>query len=290
MIKYISQKGVDGFGHQLLGIMSLISLTSDNIVYVPYLHDGNFEHVDDKEKIELKEYLVKFYDILGYKYPHDFSKYPPKRVMDRNLNNYNSEIIGNRYARSKIPTEELDWEKHTHVFDNAWSETDIGKKIYNYNFYNSLNNELLLDNNFNSEYTNIVIHLRGGDVESVHRRPPADINKLNEVIGKLKNDYSNYYFHFHTNNNGVSDNILNYINDNRYKVYGKSTKVLFSLSQMLTADILIVADSTLSIAASYVNKGKIIVPQKLACCKDGDEDLHPIKGRNAISLEDFLVN
>jgi len=61
MIKYISQKGEDGFGHQLLGMMSLISLTSDKIVYVPYLHDGKFEHVDAQEKIELKEYLIKTY-------------------------------------------------------------------------------------------------------------------------------------------------------------------------------------------------------------------------------------
>lgn len=281
MIKYISQKGEDGFGHQLLGMMSLISLTSDSIyVYVPYLHHGKFEHVDAQEKIELKEYLVKFYDVLGYKYPHDFSKYPPKKIMPRHLNNYNFEKMKNE-----------DWENHTHVFDNAWTTKDIGKKIYNYNFYNALNNELLLDNNFDSEYTNIVIHLRGGDgsTRKFGTNQIDNDSKLNKVIGKLKNDYSNYYFHFHTNNNGVSNNILKYINDGRYKVYGKLTKVLFSFSQMLSADILIVGDSSFSIAASYVNKGKIIVPEITTCAGGGDIDVHPIKGRNAISFEDFLL-
>jgi len=276
MIKYISQKGEDGFGHQLLGMMSLISLTNDKMVYVPYLHDGKFEHVDAQEKIELKEYLIKFYDILGYKYPHDFSRYPPKRVVSRNWNNYNSE-----------KTENLDWKNHTHVFDNAWSEEDIGKKIYNYNFYNSLNNELLLNNNFDSQYTNIVIHLRGGDGDTRHFGTRQNMDKLKRVIEKLKNDYNNYYFHFHTNNDTVSDNILK--NIDRYKVYGKSTKVLFSFSQMLSADILIVGDSSFSIAASYVNKGKIIAPENLTCAQLRDMYLHPIKGRNAISFEDFLL-
>ena len=276
MIKYISQKGVDGFGHQLLGIMSLISLTSDNIVYVPYLHDGKFEHVGPVEKDELKKYLIKFYDILGYKYPHDFSRYPPKRIMSRNLNNYNFEKMKNE-----------DWKNHTHVFDNAWTTKDIGKKMYNYNFYNALNNELLLDNNFDSEYTNIVIHLRGGDGDTRHFGTRQNMDKLKKVIGKLKNDYSNYYFHFHTNNDNVSDNILK--NIDRYKVYGKSTKVLFSFSQMLSADILIVGDSSFSIAASLVNKGKIIVPVNLSCAQGGDIDIHPLRSRNAISFEDFLL-
>ena len=285
MIKYISQKGQDGFGHQLLGMMSLISLTSDTVVYVPYLHDGKFQHVNDEEKIELKEYLMKFYDILGYKYPHDFSKYPPKKIGSLKEATYAIDF--------ENPQAKLDWKRYTHVFDNAWFTKDIGKKMYNYNFYNALNNELLLNNNFDSEYTNIVIHLRGGDGE---KRNFGSNNMNNDpefkkVIEKLKNDYSNYYFHFHTNNKTVSNNILKYINDTRYKVYGKYTKVLFAFSQMLTADILIVGDSCLSIAASYVNKGKILTPQKLTCAKfyGGEIDTHPIKGRNAIGFKDFLL-
>ena len=59
---------------------------------------------------------------------------------------------------------------------------------------------------------------------------------------------------------------------------------------MIGADVLVVGDSSFSIAASYVNKGKVISPEKLTCAQTRDINLHPIKGRNAISFEDFLLS
>jgi hypothetical protein len=277
-MKYISQKGEDGFGHQLLGMMSIISLCSGDLKYVPYLHDGKFEHVSGDEKIELKSYMIKFYQALGFEFPCDYSKFPPKRVVSRNRNNFNFDA-----------TNDLDWPNHTHVFDNAWSQQNIGEKVFNYDFYKSLTNELLFKNNFNMDYTNIVIHLRGGDGDTRHFGTRQNMSILNKLIRNLNEKYSKCMFNFHTNNDTVSDKLLVDISPDNYVIYGKNTHVLFSFSQMINSDVLIVGDSSLSIAASYVNKGVILVPSKLTCAEGKDIDIHPLKGnKNAISFENYI--
>jgi hypothetical protein len=278
-MKYISQKGEDGFGHQLLGMMSIISLCSGDMKYIPYLHDGKFEHVSGHEKLQLKSYMIKFYKSLGFEFPCDFSQYPPKRIVSRNRNNFNFEA-----------TNDLDWPNHTHVFDNAWSQPDIGRKVFSYNFYESLTNDELIETEFDSNNTNIVIHLRGGDGDTRHFGTRQNMSILNQIICKLKEKYQNYMFHFHTNNETVSDKVLCDIPKERYIVYGKETKVLFSFSHMINCDVLIVGDSSLSIAASYVNKGVIVVPSKLTCAEGKDIDIHPLNGiKKAISFENYLL-
>jgi hypothetical protein len=278
-MKYISQKGEDGFGHQLLGMMSIISLCSGDMKYIPYLHDGKFEHVSGHEKLQLKSYMIKFYKSLGFEFPCDFSQYPPKRIVSRNRNNFNFEA-----------TNDLDWPNHTHVFDNAWSQPDIGRKVFSYNFYESLTNDELIETGFDSNNTNIVIHLRGGDGDTRHFGTRQNMSILNQIIRKLKEKYQNYMFHFHTNNETVSDKVLCDIPKERSIVYGKETKVLFSFSHMINCDVLIVGDSSLSIAASYVNKGVIVVPSKLTCAEGKDIDIHPLNGiKKAISFENYLL-
>ena len=279
MTKYISQKGEDGFGHQLLGMMSILCLCDEELKYVPYLHDGKFEHVKGLEKQQLKNYMIKFYSKLGFNYPINFTEYPPKRIVSRTRNNFNFSA-----------TTDLDWPNHTHVFDNAWSQPDIGKKVFNYNFYESLTNDELMETSFDINNTNIVIHLRGGDGDTRHFGTRQNMSILNKIIRKLKEKYQNYMFHFHTNNETVSDKVLCDIPKERYIVYGKMTKVLFSFSHMINCDVLIVGDSSLSIAASYVNKGVIVVPSKLTCAEGKDIDIHPLNGiKKAISFENYLL-
>jgi hypothetical protein len=278
MTRYISQKGEDGFGHQLLGMMSIISLCSTDMIYVPYLHDGKFEHVSGEEKLLLKTYMIKFYQMLGFEIPCDFSQFPPKRVVSRNRNNFNYDV-----------TDDLDWPNHTHVFDNAWSVPGIGKKVFGYEFYKSLTNEHLLKSDFNSDYTNIVIHLRGGDGDTRHFGTRQNMSILNKIIRKLKENYVKCKFNFHTNNETINDSLLVDIPIDRYQIFGKNTPVLFSFSHMINADVLIVGDSSLSIAASYVNKGVVLVPDKLTCAEGKDIDIHPLNGiENAISFKNYL--
>ena len=48
-------------------------------------------------------------------------------------------------------------------------------------------------------------------------------------------------------------------------------------------------DSILSIAASYVNKGVVLVPDKLTCAEGKDIDIHPLNGiETAISFKNYL--
>jgi len=277
MIKYLSQKGEDGFGHQIFGMMSLISLTSNDVKYVPYLHDGKFEHITPEEKIQLKDYIIEFYKKLGFKFPCDYSEYPPKRILSRNRNNFNYDN-----------TKDLDWSNHTHVFDNAWSQIDIGKMVYNYGFYDSINNSKLVESKFDSNYTNIVIHLRGGDGATRFFGTKQNMSILNLIIKKIKSEYPNYMFNFHTNDI-IDKNLLIDIQVDRYKVFDKTTNILFTFSQMVHSDILVVGDSSLSIAASYVNKGLVLVPSKLTCADKGDININPIYGNNkSITFENYL--
>jgi hypothetical protein len=112
---------------------------------------------------------------------------------------------------------------------------------------------------------------------------------LNKLIRKLKEKYSKCMFNFHTNNDTISDTLLVDISPDSYKIYGKNTHVLFSFSQMINSDVLVVGDSSLSIAASYVNKGVVLVPTKLTCAEGKDIDIHPLKGNtNAISFENYI--
>jgi hypothetical protein len=282
MIKYISQKGEDGFGHQLLGMMSLLSLCKgyEYIVYVHYPHDGQFEHVSKEEKIQLKDYIHAFYEALGYIYPCNFQCFPKKRIMERKRNNLNFKS-----------TEDLQWDLYTYVFDNSWSQEGIGKLIYGFGFEPFLKNGKLPSHNFNKDDVNVVIHLRGGDGDGRAFGTKQNMSILNRILEKIYDKHNKAMFYFHTNNDNVNENILKSVSNDRYKVYNKKTPVLDSFSQMINSDILIVGDSSLSIAASYVCKGIVLVPSKLSCAENIDKDIHPLKGiSHAISFEKYLSN
>ena len=216
MTKYISQKGEDGFGHQILGMMSIICLCSNAMIYVPYLHDGKFEHVSGEEKLALKTYMIKFYQTLGFEFPCNYSQFPPKRIVSRTRNNFNFNA-----------TLDLDWSNHTHVFDNAWSVPGIGKKIFEYGFYKNLTNESLLKSEFNDDYTNIVIHLRGGDGDTRHFGTRQNMSILNKIIKKLQYKYSKCKFNFHTNNETINDSLLVDIPYDRYEILEKTRLYYF---------------------------------------------------------------
>ena len=83
-MKYISQKGEDGFGHQVLGMMSIISLCSGELEYVPYLHDGKFEHVSSDEKLELSTEL-NIPTFSRNNLPKELSSIKPVKPGSRNL-------------------------------------------------------------------------------------------------------------------------------------------------------------------------------------------------------------
>lgn len=280
MIRYISQKGEDGFGHQLLGMMSLLSLCKgyEYIVYVHYRHSGTFEHVSAEEKIILKDYIHAFYEALGYIYPCNFECFPKKRIMERKRNNMNFKS-----------TEDLEWGHYTYVFDNSWSQQGIGRLVFNYDFEKFLKNKRLPTSKFNNDYYNVVIHLRGGDGDGRAFGTKQNMSILNRIIEKIYLNNDRSFFHFHTNNQDVNENILKSVPDKRYKVYNRNTRVLDSFSQMINSDVLVVGDSSLSIAASYVNKGLVLVPTKLSCAENIDRDIHPLTGiPTAISFEKYL--
>jgi hypothetical protein len=101
--------------------------------------------------------------------------------------------------------------------------------------------------------------------------------------------YLDAKIHIHTNDENINLNIIKGIDSDNYTIYNKNTPVLFSFSQMIDCDVLIVGDSSLSIAASYVNNGLVLVPSNITCASGRDSDLHPLKGvYNSKSIEKYI--
>ena len=285
MKKYISQKGEDGFGHQILGMMSIIALTKEfnEYEYVPYKHDGKFEHVDSDEKEILKMFFGKMYELLGYDLNVDFEKYPTKRIMSRMKNNYNFNEFNN-----------LEWEKYSYVFDNCWSLKNSGNILYKHrdSLRKSVLNEYLpIPNKFNNK-VNVVIHIRGGDGSTRQfSERTLNIRNLNSFIRNIENIYSNKcYFHVHTNSNGkLRESEIFMGLRGEYKIYGKEIPILQVFSDMIHSDVLLIGDSSLSIAASYLSENVKYCPSKLTCAEGKDIGINPLISVKAKRYEDNLM-
>ena len=308
----ISQHGVDGFGHQILGIMSLLTLTNQEFddyefVYIPFLHHGKFEHIDSQQKSELKKFIDSFYETLKFK-KHDNGKFEhinlqqkselkkfidsfyetlkfkkhdnlfTKKIMPRHLNNLDGNNAGFVMG--------LEYSKWTYLFDNAWSTVDIGKMLTKSNICSGFN-KLLVEPHFEEQKMNAVVHLRGGDGATRSSGTKSNLGKLKDVIVKIKRMHSNAHFYIHTNDDDI--NMDDVLDANEHDIHYENTNLLFAFSQMCMCNILIVGDSSLTIAASYINPNKIIVPNKLTCADGKNKHINPLYGiERAVDFDEFL--
>ena len=263
----ITHIGYDGFGHQLLGMLSLISCENKNITYRPIKHNNKFEHLSDKEKDECSKFINNFLKIyFNNEELNNFSSDEFKnkiRILPRQennlcLTNYNFTNIENQ---NKII-----------AFDNAWSTKNIGQSIKNKNFGKYLL-PLLPPSNFEDKYTNIVIHLRGGD-GSNRSAGISNINYINQIcnIIDILNKKYKTFFHIHTNAVTLPNILVNKLKIVNHKIYINSN-VLETLSQLCNCKILLLGDSGLSIVSCYINKHDLILcPDSISILSGKDID------------------
>ena len=269
----IIQHGVDGFGHQLYGLLSVIVLHNiNNYIFnseVFLKKPFKFGHVSNDENEELKRYIIesvslfsknnKSYEnsnIKGIVHTHEIYKIPK---------NYDTDVIysiDNAYYFDRINLNEHDTIKH-------------GENIKNFTKYFK-ENKYLPDNRFTSK--TIVIHIRLGDAMNYEEwRQKIDENnkKIIELCTIFKDKYPNHKIYVHSNGDPK------FLEDYEYTFCDKDTKVLRFLSDVIHSDIFVCSPSGLSLVGTFLtNANTIIIP---------DNTKHSVPS-NVIKISDYLHN
>jgi len=238
----VIQYGEDGFGHQLEGTMGVISLhivKKANYVF-NYKRRYKFAHKNVDEKC--MEYMKKAMEQLLLLYPQD------KIFNERK----------HKHEVWKIPKEIN--ENVIYSLDNAFFEPTINlissRDIMMNVFKN--NNSYLPKPSYDINDNNIVCHIRLGDARSRQR----ELELQYKVISYYQKKYINSKIIIHTN----GDNIPFEENENT-KIYDTTVHVLQVLSDFIHANTLIIAESSLSIVATWLcdDKTEIIAPSYDRC-------------------------
>jgi hypothetical protein len=241
MIK-ICQHSNDGFGHQLEGMIRLISLSLNNekIYYVYDLRKKFlFEH-SNFDSNKLNSYLLNSLDFL-------YSKHGKKIT-------YNKIILN-----EKKPLHHLD-STNVHCYDGVgdgsrlpitFEDIDKLKKSLP-ELRDAFINCYLPKPSYSKELLNVVCHIRMGDAVGTR------ILDNNSIFKFIKQFDPSYNVIIHTNgeisSNEISKNVT---------IYDKNTDVLQILSDFIHADILIMNYSSLSIVAHLLAEDR----QEVYCPK-----------------------
>lgn len=244
----IIQHGIDGIGHQLLGLFSLLLLHGvKNYYFDPYefmKKTFNFEHLNEEDQIQSKNYMIEI--VNQFNKEHNLKPQVYSEIIKKNgILNIPKPTDGNIL----------------YCLDNAYSK-DIGftnienqKRLFNICKIKKYFINSFLPNIFTSE-KNICIHIRCGDAMSRYKNKTEYDLCIIKIINKLKLLYPLYKIHIHSD--GINPQIDNTI------FYSKNTPILNVLSNFIYSNIIVVASSSLSMVSSFMgNKELVIVPDNI---------------------------
>ena len=227
--------GIDGFAHQLEGILGGIAMHYCNKVNYIFTYDREytFQHSNKLKKIQCINYIKKVYSNL-------LKIYPQKKT------NLSRVHIHETYLIPENPDNNI-----IYSIDNTYHEpaeylfrsSDFIKSIFR------KDNEYLPKPSYNNEKYNIVIHIRKGDALQRQR----ELDRLELAIKHLQNTQKNTLITIHSNGS-----VLEYKNESNTKLFDKDTHVLQVLSDMIHADIMIMSQSAVSSVAAWLTDSKEI--------------------------------
>ena len=247
----ICQYGTDGFGHQLEGMLRLLSLSINNKAeYYNFDKVYNFEHTNfDINK--LKQYLTEAIKII-------LKENDEKKGETFNI------ILKEQRTFDEILKNDKNIENTIYCYDGVCS--NIPHKLPpnfepNTEFEKSLpklregfveKNNYLPKKSYDNKLINVCCHIRLGD--AVGQRI-LDNKNLFKVIKEFQK-YNKYRIIIH------SDGDVTHLQCNNTIIYDSKTDVLQVLSDFIYADILIMNYSSLSIAAHLLadDKQNVICP------------------------------
>jgi len=276
----ICQHGTDGFGHQLEGMLRLISLDIHNKVDYQYLYKSSFtfEH-QNFDITKLNQYLVESLNIL-YK----------QKNQNQEQNAFNQ--IKHREQRnfSDIFIQDPDYMKTLYLYDGVSSNIteelppNFETKDEIQTSLSYLRNAFVKNNKFLPEpsyindrtYKYVCCHIRMGD--AIGQRILDNV-KIGEVIRFFQND-NKYQVVIH------SDGMIDSFTNENTILHGANTDVLQILSDFIYADILIMNYSSISIAAHLLGNDT----QFVICPSVAGESFQPRILEKCVNCDDFLLN
>jgi len=247
----ICQHGTDGFGHQLEGMLRLISLSLNNKAEYIYNLKNNFtfEHSNfDLNNINL--YLVNALHTLSNNSPNNEFKNGCKIIYNETRSF--KEIIENdiNYLNSIYCYDGVGFGQY--LPNNFENIEDMQKSLSILRNAFVLKNPFLPNPTYDKKYKNIVCHIRLGD--AVGQR----LLNNDEIINLIK-DFQKNSENFITIH---SDGDIKFLESSNTKICDKNTDVLQILSDFVNADILVINYSSLSIAGHLLadNNQTVICP------------------------------
>ncbi len=250
----IFQHGTDGFGHQLEGIIRLISLSLNNKAEYKYNYKKKYTFEHDNLNVEkLNEYLYDAYRIIS-----NNTTYLPEeghfKLHFREQRNF-----------TNIMKEDVNWKNTIYFYDGVLGKngkhpaifepnTEVEKSLPKIREAFVEKNNYLPKKSYDNNYINVCCHVRLGDAVGTR---VLDNDKLFEVV-KLFQKNSTYRVIIHSDGD-VSHLAMN----NNTIIHDSKTDVLQVLSDFIFADILIMNYSALSISGHLLadNKQKVYRPK-----------------------------
>jgi hypothetical protein len=247
----ICQYGTDGFGHQLEGILRLLSLSINN--KAEYYHNYDKTYIFEHSNFEintLKQYLTEAINII--------LKEEQKEETTLNL------ILREQRTFDEILKNDENVENTIYYYDGVCSNipgklppnfeanTEIEKSLPKLREAFVEKNKYLPEKSYDNTFINVCCHIRLGD--AVGQRI-LDNENLFKVIKEFQK-YNKYRIIIHT------DGDVNNLQCDNTTIYDSKTDVLQVLSDFIYADILIMNFSSLSIVAHLLgdNKQNVICP------------------------------
>jgi len=275
MVVAITQFGSDGFGHQLHGLFTCLTLHGirdyyfDGYMYIN--HHFSFEHISVDETINVKEYLIECIKqfIKEYKLtPINYNNYIFSHEIYHIPQHNNQETLyglDNVFFFDKIYPQ-LNNEEHVKLVENI--------NTMKHFFINDYLPPNRLVNN------NIVVHIRLGDAADRFNNQKY-ISQILELIELLNVKYPQHTYYIHTDGNvNFMGEKLSSLNIN-YSIYNKNTTILQVLSDFIHAKIFICGISSLSTAASFLGNKELIIY---------DDYLdHSMKKENVYKISDYIA-
>jgi len=248
MIK-ICQAGSDGFGHQLEGMLRMISLSLNN--KAEYLYnfrkEFSFEH-SNFNKDTLTSYLLSALKILS------------DNSVNNNLNKEYNVLYGEQRTFQDILANDKNYMDTIYCYDGAGNGKYLPPNFEEFDQFKkslpALRRAFILDNPFlpkpSYNSNSIVFHIRLGDAVNSRILDNEKIYKL--VKHFQKNLENNIIIH--------TDGDVDFLKSENTTIYHKNTDVLQILSDFVHANTLVINYSALSIAGHLLadESQKVICP------------------------------
>jgi len=248
----IFQGGEDGFGHQLEGMLRLISLSLNKKADYQYNYVKNykFEH-DNLDKVKLIKYISIALNILS----DDKTEIPINYSLIKNEKRTINEIINT----------DSNYENNLYLYDgvgnchyipsNFESNEELEPSLPLLRTAFVERNPLLPKPSYGYDYTNVCCHIRLGDAVNTRL---LDNENLYNVIRFFQKQKDKYCVTIH------SDGDIDHLAAENTYLKEKNTDVLNVLSDFINADILIMNYSGLSISAHLLAKKtqQVIIPDR----------------------------